>query len=79
LLDVQFAAWADAAKPRKAAKRKDKLSKAIAVFETFYAACANFKTENQRKTMLSARRRRLPPVDRTKTWLSQLRGGLPSA
>jgi hypothetical protein len=45
----QSAAWADAAKPRKPAKRKDKLSKARSACETYWGVRTIAEAENPRK------------------------------
>jgi hypothetical protein len=73
----QFAASADTAKPRKPAKRKDKLSKTLAAFEMFYACGLTANATNQRKTGSSAREVRFRPSGLAKTWLSQDAGRLP--
>jgi len=67
----QFAASADTAKPRKPAKRKDKLSKTFPAFEMFYAFGLTANAPNQRKTKPSAREARFRPSGLAKTWLSQ--------
>ncbi|WP_189476140.1 hypothetical protein [Mesorhizobium sp. M2A.F.Ca.ET.043.05.1.1] len=53
----QSAAQASAAKPRKPAKRKDKLSKAGVAFETFRPSCAIFNAIKQRKQCFGAQER----------------------